>query len=156
MLGARPPRRRAGAVVAVGARAGDAVEAAVRRAGIRRRVGPQARQPRLDTREAVSRIVAFTKEPDLLNTQEPREGGGVRAQKESAARAVGTDSRGGRLWDALIRKVEGIEWAAIASPHGKDIAEAQLGQRPRIAAPDLRNDALGRSNDAATAANQAL
>jgi len=79
MLGARPPRRRAGAIRrTTSAGAGDAVEAAVGRAGIRRRVGPQARQPRLDTREAVSRIVAFTKEPDLLNTQEPREGGGVR------------------------------------------------------------------------------
>ena len=113
MLGAPPPRRRAGAIRRpTSTSPGDAVEATVRRAARPGRVGPQAREPGPDAREAVSRIVAFTKEPDLLNTQEPREGGGVRAQKESAARAVGTDSRGGRLWDALIRKVEGIEWAA--------------------------------------------
>ena len=79
MLGAPPPRRRAGAVRrTASAGAGDAVEAAVRRAASRRRISPQAREPRLDTREAVSRIVASTKEPDLRHTQEPREGGGMR------------------------------------------------------------------------------
>ena len=66
MLGAPPPRRRAGAVVAVGARAGDAVEATVRRAAVPGRVGPQARQPRLHAREAVGRVVATSKEADLL------------------------------------------------------------------------------------------
>ena len=75
---AHPPRRRAGTITAVGARPGDAVEAAVRRAGIRRRVGPQARQPRLHARQAVSRIVASTKEADLVDAQEPREGDGMR------------------------------------------------------------------------------
>ena len=79
MLGAPPPRRRAGAIRrTTSAGPGDAVEAPVRRAGIRRRVGPEARQPRLHAREAVGRIVATSKETDLLNTQEPREGDGVR------------------------------------------------------------------------------
>ena len=78
MLGAPPPRGRAGTITALSARPGDAVEAAVRRAASRRRISPQAREPRLDTREAVSRIVASTKEPDLRHTQEPREGGGMR------------------------------------------------------------------------------
>ena len=79
MLGAPPPRRGAGAVVAVGARPGDAVEAAVRRAGIRRRVGPQAREPGLHARQAIHRgILATSKEADLRHTQKLCKGGGMR------------------------------------------------------------------------------
>ena len=80
MLGARPPCRRAGAVVAVGARAGDAVEATVRRAARPGRVGPQAREPRLHARQAVSRIVATSKEADLRHTEKLREGDRMRAR----------------------------------------------------------------------------
>ena len=66
ILGAPPPRCRARAVVALSARPGDAGEAPVRRAAIRRRVGPQSREPGLDARQAVDRrVVATSKEAHL-------------------------------------------------------------------------------------------
>ena len=81
MLGATPPRRRAGAVVAVGARPGDAGEAPVRRAAVPGRVGPQSREPGLHARQAINgRVFATSKEADLRHTQELREGDGVRAR----------------------------------------------------------------------------
>ena len=81
MLGATPPRRRAGAIGrTTSAGPGDAVEAAVGRAAVPGRVGPQAPEPGLDARQAVGRIVASTKEADLVDAQEPREGGRVRAR----------------------------------------------------------------------------
>ena len=80
MLGAPPPRRGARAIRrTTSAGAGDAGEATVGRAGIRRRVGPQAREPRLHARQAVDRRVAATsKEANLLNTEKLCEGDGMR------------------------------------------------------------------------------
>ena len=85
ILGAPPPRGRAGAVVAVGARPGDAVEAPVRRAATPGRVGPQPREPGLHARQTISsRIVSAPKEAHLRHTQELREGDGMRAREPSA------------------------------------------------------------------------